>query len=373
MKNNVLRVGVCCLLFVTIEVLAQTSIDYFKATIPVKSQGVNARSAAASEGLEEVLVRVSGNPSILSNPQLTDKIKRALNYVNEFQYRENTDKDEFDEGYEELLVVSFAPSVIERMIINAGEPFWSTNRPETLVWLVEDSSEFGRQLQNHNSETLVTASLAEAAQARGIPLVYPLLDLDDHLVLPVERAWQLDEIAVLEASERYDAAVILIGRYTKTSAGDVISSWQFFHAGESRSIDSRQPIENDQILLGVDVIDPLADFLARKYATVKGGDRETSGLVMELSGVHGFGHYSRALDYLESLSAVEQVAVVAVRGQTLTLQLTSDSQIDQLADIFALNNKLIEQKNDQTLTVPQWEPVVSGTWDNPLRYRWAGK
>ncbi len=347
--------------------------NYFRASVPVKSQSSSERKQATEEAFLQVLVRMSGTMAVQSEDGILQKLGSASRYVEQYQY-EALDSDALKaEGFREKLTVSFSPVAVRRVLDQAQMPFWSVNRPNTLVWLVEDDAEQGKQLLNQYSETPVVGALGDAALVRGLPLTFPVLDMEDRLALSADDVWDVNEEAIMAASERYAPDVILVGRYSQTSRGELWSIWQFFHSGATRSYDSRVLVsETDGVdaRFGVDALYPLADFLSSRYAIQNRG--EASGrLVVQLGGVNSFPAYRRSLDYLATLAAVSSLHVAAVRGDTMLLYLESEASVERLMSAIALDNKLKIFKDDERTGVPEWQQSPAGTPENPLRYRWS--
>lgn len=351
--------------------LAQKTMTYYRATVPVKSQDTNERNRAAAAALVKVLQRMSGTQNVASVPEIADKLAKALSYVEQYQYQSLSSSDLAREGFREQLSLSFAPEVIRNLLAQAQLPFWSDNRPVTLVWLVEDHPSQGKQLLNKQSSHDILAGVQAAAQTRGLPLIFPALDMDDRLAIGPEDVWRGDEARIASASERYKADVILVGRFSQTSRGQILSIWQFFHAGSSLSYDARVDADekNKAQALGEAALFPLADFLAARYALqpkMEASDR----IVLRLSGVKNYASYRRSMNYLEGLAAVRGIAISAVRQDTLLLYLNSDADVEKLMSVFALDNKLRRIK-PETQPGPVWQQMPEGTVDNPMHYRWA--
>ncbi len=349
---------------------AQLQKEYFRANVPVKTQTANERRQAAQKAFLQVILRVSGFESALADEQIRSKARRAQLYIEQYQYRPLEAEDLLAQGYRELLSLTFSRAAVEKLLRDTRQAIWS-NRPRTLLWLVEDDPQYGKQLLNQQSAEPIIGAIAAAAQRRGLPLAYPLLDLDDQLALKAEDVWDVNEQAIAEASQRYGVDAILVGRYSTTSRGELWSIWQFFHAGTSLSYDGRIALEQDDAFatLGRAALDPLADFLAQRYAIqpqLEAGGR----WVVQISGIGNFAAYRRSLNYLEGLGAVSDVKLAAVRQDTLLLYLESQAGVETFMKVLALDNKLRPASAPETVG-PVWQQAPRGTLDNPLRFSWS--
>ena len=347
---------------------AYSAQDFFQATIAVSSQSPSVRKVAAKKAFAEVMVRLSGTELVLENPQIHAAMGKAINYVEQFQYHPQADPSLVAEGLKEEISLTFSPTTIERLLRKNDQPFWPVNRPSTLIWLVEDSVDYGKQFVSSELAPEVFVGIEAAAHRRGLPLSYPLLDLQDQTNLSAEQLWQLDEEAILTASSRYSADVILVGRYSATSRGELLATWQLFHRGETRVYDSRNEALD---LLGAMALDPLADYLGRRYALMP-RDESADALVLQLNGVDTFARYRKALSYLEGIAAISGVELAGVRQDTLLLYLDSDADVDKFKSALAIDSRLSAEESIMMAgELPVWQQLPQGTLENPLRYRWV--
>lgn len=358
-------------LFFTIAssmVLAAEPLDFYRATIPVRSQDVTERQYAAQKGLQEVLVRMSGSEDVLDNPEVQKAVDEAQRYIEQFQYQGNTNPELLKRGYREEMSMLFSSRVVERVLRQAGEPFWPVNRPSVLVWVVEDSAESGRQLVNRDNNPEVIESLEKSARKRGLPLVFPLLDLEDQSNLSADQLWSLNDDAIARASERYGADVVLVGKFSQTSRGEYWATWQYYYRGGSRVYDNRSENLDNLTLSGVT---PLAEALARRYAIVARAE-SSPHIFLSLSGITGFGQYRQALDYLEGLAMVSGVSLLAVRQNTIFVSLKSDSSVTRFKNTLQLDRKLAPEEVSPTLTLAL-SSENQGSIENPLVYQWIAR
>lgn len=341
--------------------------NFYAADVAVKSQSAFARKAAAVAAFAEVIVRVSGTADALENDVVRQARSNAIRYVEQFQYSPLSDAEQ-RQGYTEILHLTFSAPAIERLLrTEARQPFWPVSRPEILIWLVEDTSNSGKQFVSGDIAPDIMAGFEAVAGERGLPLSYPLLDLQDQVNLAAEQVWTLDEAAILKASARYKADVILVGRFSKTSRGEYLGTWQFFHRGDTRVYDSRV---DDVVALGRSALNPLAGYLGHRYAILP-SEGNVPALVLQLSGVNSFGRYRKALDYLENIAAVSDILVAGVRQDTLLLELESDLGAEKFVNVLMLDGRIKKQDSELAGSLPVWQQVPMGTLENPMRYRWA--
>lgn len=366
--TRLIRLAVALVLLAcTATVLSAPNDDLFRVAVPVESQSAAERARAASEGLQRVLARMSGAADVSQAESIQRALGNAQSYLVQFHYRGYTPPQGSDSDANEELVMSFSETVIERLLREAELPYWPPNRPPVLVWLVEDTADQGRVLVNAETHPVVEA-LTNAARERGLSLRWPLLDLDDQLAISPGALWRMDDKEVLAASERYEVDTLLVGRFSRTSRGEWLSTWQFYHRGQTRQYDYRTDTTQQ---MGEMAIDPLADYLARLYAiSPRTGDGGPE-LVIALTGVEDFGDYRAALDYLEGLAAIADVRLHEIDGERLLLSLEADGGLQMLRNTFALDRRIISEGTSENSAEP-WLREQEGTPVNPASFSWQG-
>ena len=362
------------LVFAVPEGRTEQLVDLYQTETLVTSQSSRERARAATDGLAEVVLRISGTLAALQAPAVIDGMRRAQSYVYEFQYA-STDQTLTVDDREvpaSRLILRFSRQGVERLLRRANLPMWPANRPSLLVWLVVDDLDRGRHLVGPADDPAAIAALNAAAGRRGLPLLAPLLDLEDRVALAGDAAWVLAEDKIRLASGRYQSDAILVGRYSSTSRGEWRATWLLLHKGQSRVFDSVGFELDTVIAAGVNQV---ADHLAGIYAIVP-GQHDPDAVVMQLTGVADFTHYVRVLDYLEKLAVVRQAHLAAVRGDTLLLHLYTDGDLALLLNALALDRRLVPVASvDPGLPgpeAPEWQLGPRGSIHNPLHYQWSG-
>ena len=212
------------------------SESYFAARAPVASQSASDRQQALQVALAEVLVKVSGQPSLSEHAAARQALANAGRYVQQFRYVQPSDAERAA-GAQLMLTADFDPALVRKLSKASGLGLWPVNRPEVLLWAIAHTPEAGRQIITDPEHPLLSALLAEA-ERRGLPVLLPLWDLDDQFMLSASQLWQLDETALMAASARYDVTAVLAARYSQTSDGQWLASWQFQHAQEELSYEA---------------------------------------------------------------------------------------------------------------------------------------
>ena len=337
--------------------------NFFAAQVPVTSQSPDDRSVALKAALAEVLVKVSGSLEMPTHSAGAEAIANATKYVQQFRYIQPSPAQR-STGTELLLSAEFDAGLIKNIIKRGGMGVWPVNRPQVLVWAIEDTLE-GRQVITDPNHPVMAALLARA-DVRGLPTLLPLWDLDDQMLLNDEQLWAMNDEAIMAASSRYDATTVLTARYTQTSDGQWFASWQFNHAGERRVYDLRSP---NFAGLAAAAVDPLVTYLAERYAVRSVTDEQEHLQRIHVHGVHSYAAYQNVLAYLSKQPLISHIKLMGVEGDQLTVQILLAASWSQLNNAFALDRKI--KPLNEGLSAYQLSTL--GAPDAPAQYQWQGQ
>ena len=205
-----------CLLLVQFLILPNAAAvvveNLFEVEFPVPDQNRQIRAAVFTKGLEEVLIRVSGNRAVAQ--QLTPG--NAAAYVQQFSYVENQLDEKAARGQQSfeltyILNVKYNAGKIISLLRDNGQPVWGEHRSETIMWLaVRDGS--NRYVLKHSDASLLRDSAELSARRRGLPLIWPVYDRKDRQQLGFTDVWAAFGEPVRVASKRYTRGPAIVGR-----------------------------------------------------------------------------------------------------------------------------------------------------------------
>ncbi len=290
----------------------------YQAEAPVAGVEAAARNRAIRSALEKVLVKVTGNPGIAALKGIGNELDQAAKYVQQYSYRLQSMPPgaPADAEPQRLLRVIFDAAAVDRMLRQRGLPVWNGNRPSILVWMGLEQKR-NRRLLQPDLDNGLTQAITRVAEERGLPVLFPLMDLEDQARLQVADLWGGFESNIRAASERYGPDLILTGRLSRVAKevwrgrwrlyrGDGFSQWEN-EAGSSGA-------------LAADAMQHAADLLAERFAPA-GGDGGLSSVRIRVSGVHDLETYARVGQLLATLSNLERLAVVYVEPNAVTYDL----------------------------------------------------
>ena len=311
---------------------AVTGQDLFESEVMVSSQQPDERTAAMKRALAEVLVRVTGKRELLGQEPAKSMLADPARYVQQYRYYTVPDS----RPAQLRMRVRFDGNAVRSALHHQGVTYWgSSERPDTLVWLaVEDRGE--RYIVAAQDGRAVYHKIRATAQQRGIPLIFPLMDLEDQSSARFSDIWGGFFEHVMTASGRYNPSAILIGRLNRAPSGGWVARWDMQIAGTASSwSDSDQQLEN---LLQAG-IDNAADRQASRLA-VTGPGVNTSAIIITVDDVNSLAAYARVNDYLSSLTAIRQYQVEQVAGSSVHYAVVLNGTLQGLRQTIVIGTVL---------------------------------
>ena len=343
----------------------------YSQQIPVTNDGEAERNRAFKEALAAVVVKVSGDPRWLENPAIERAIAQAQNYVEATSYisesiqlpledntaSADTDEEQFYTAEQRIISVNFAAALIDELLEDANIPVWDGNRPSVLVWMVLQSSAGDREFLTADSNPEIVKVMQDFAAARGLPIIFPVLDFEDRRTLTENVVWNLDEAAISIASERYGADSILAGRLHFTASDELVGLWQFQFQEEADVFDGFDSELQSYLYDPLNRITTrLAGYFAILPESIDGGS-----IRLRIDGIKNLNAYSSLLSYVENLGLVATVTTAEVDGERIELQLNLVGDTRQLYEQIALDRDLLPINNT----------VEDSSLATLLHYRWT--
>lgn len=323
--------AVACLLWMVASLAgAAVSQQLFESEVVVQSQAPAERSAAMKSALEEVLVRVAGQDSVLTTGPAMALLQKPSRLVQQYRYFTVPDS----EPPILKLWVRFDGDAIRQSLQQQGLAYWGAERPDTLLWLaVEDRGK--RYVVSADDNSDVHEQIVQVAKHRGVPILFPLMDLEDQSQARFSDIWGGFFEHVLTASKRYNPQAVLIGRLNRSTSGGWSARWYMDVAGRTASwSDSRQQLA----ALLQQGMDDTADQLASRFAVAnQGGDNVVR---ISVDGVRTLAAYARINEYLNSLTSVVDVQVEQLTGSQVQYSLQLNGGLQGLTRTVSIGTVL---------------------------------
>jgi len=321
-----------CLLWMLVSLAgAAGPQQLFESEVIVPSQAPAVRAQAMQSALEEVLVRVTGQNSVLQTEPARALLQKPARLVQQYRY--------FTAPGSEppvlKLWVRFDGDAIRQALQQQGLAYWGTERPDTLVWLaVEDRGK--RYVVSADDVSEVHEQIVQVARQRGVPILFPLMDLEDQSQARFSDIWGGFFEYVLKASARYNPQAILIGRLNRSPSGGWSARWYMDVAGKTASwSDSRQELA----VLLQQGMDDTADQLASRFA-VANYNGSANVVSISVDGVRSLAEYARINEYLASLTSVVDVQVEQVTGSQVQYSLQLNGGLQDLTRTVSIGTVL---------------------------------
>lgn len=269
----------------TRSALAQHLLE---ARVPVADQRADARAEALETAITQVLMRLSGRADIARATAVTELIANPQRYLQQYYYEEG----EGSEDSQLELIARFDGQSLRRALSQRQIPIWQAERPPVLVWFAFDSGDERELVNAAAAGRQPLEALHSAVGQLGVPVIFPMLDLQDR------QSVQYSDVAggfsepVLEASQRYASEWVLMLRVTPTGSGWQ-ARWALYHEGANTRWKSHGVSIEETLSQGAQV---LAAGLRPSYTLVPDLTASTR-LRIRIGGV----------DSLERFAAVEQL------------------------------------------------------------------
>src|SRR5258708_1823995 len=152
--------------------------DLYQGQTIVTGEREETRGAGFAECLEDVLVKVAGDPRLIGDPRVAEMAKHAGTMVSEFRYHDrmsgiphHDEQGTRDRPYD--LIVRFDPAKIDGALRSLGRAPWTASRPRVVVFLGMRNLLASYVLADDGDRALEHEALAAAAVRRGVPLMLP--------------------------------------------------------------------------------------------------------------------------------------------------------------------------------------------------------
>ena len=314
----------------------------YQAKVPVMGQTREERLEVYPSALAQVVVKLTGNQAVPEMPQLSGFVAQAVSLVQQFQYEEllTTNPALIEAGYKRQLVVKFDGDAISRALIDAEVPLWGRTRSEVLLWLAVEDRE-ARYLLAANTLAELESHLIEQSARRGLPLILPLMDLEDQARLGFADVWGDFRQNILTASQRYGVDAVLVGRLIRTSGGLWQARWSLHQTAAGGAAESEywSGDVNDQLEALTLGVDGAADYVSQRYAQLFSATPADS-ILLTVTDIEDLAGYARAMKYLESLDIVTNVEVDKVFADQVLFRLAIRGDASGLKRAVSLGNTL---------------------------------
>ncbi len=343
----------------------------YEAEVPIEGQSPEQRNQAIQEAFRVVLIRLLGAEDALAQPGVEETIKSSPRLVRQYRYR--WDESAAD-GPRQTLAVQFDEAAVNRALRDkkvgppgdtrapappappaapaAAPAAASAGRSTLLLWLASDRSG-QRDFVTPETDPRLLAAANGAAREHGVPILFPLYDLEDRSSVSVADLWGGSVSNIEAASRRYAADRILVGlvsggdtsgwsgRWTLLGQEGVVADWTT-RGGSSEAAVQSGIVEVANRAAGRPpsgeppaAIPPPSELPAPTPPSAAAPEAGPGGsgafgpagdlLPVRVAGIQRLEDFVRAERHLSGLAGVTQVRVLGVSGDAVVFGLAPPS------------------------------------------------
>ncbi|NRB37529.1 MAG: DUF2066 domain-containing protein [Pseudomonadales bacterium] len=309
---------------------------------------VNDRTKSSFEkGLRQALLKVlaKNTPStirdIRANPHLAGDLKRGHKYVEQFSYQlkgEDTDSPQL------YLKASFPHAVINDFLQRGGLSLWPANRPSTLIIPV---LKVNGALSLNNSVADLDGLYKDMAFKHGIALAGN--DLQRKISRKYLRDyWNWNVAGINAATESIQHDAVFTGRIAVTSSG-VRGGWMLLQGDKKYSIDIQAQSVGQ-------FVDKGFAWLARLWSKQYAINLQLSGneQLLMVGGISNHAQYMQLMAYLKKLDVVDQVYLLQLESDKVTMAVALKSDVQQFAKTLKRSRHLKLQSDAEGQMTYLW-------------------
>lgn len=291
-------------------VQAATVTDLYQARIVLPDTDSQSEQNARRDALAQVLVKVSGQSRVVNNDVVTKALANSNPFVSQYGYGNLKGKRTLD--------LTFDRNRVRQLLTQAQATFWGEQRPNVLVWLVEDA-ESSRNIAWDQSGNPLLAGMKSEADRRGVPTMMPIGDFEDVTAISVPDLWGGFVGPIVQASQRYQPEAVLVVRARRKGPDDYVMNWQLYAEGPEKMAATKVTPSEGQASGTSEatlrrMMDHVADQLGVKYAVPLGGD-ESGQLAVVVSNIRSAKDFFTLERMMTNLSSVAGINAYRIQGE----------------------------------------------------------
>lgn len=305
---------------------------------------------ALPQAMNLALIRMSGNAAIVTLPQVRQALQEADHYVSTYRYLM---PESAKTGY--TLRVVFDGDALKELLKQVGQLLWVGQRPLTLIWLAlsEEPHSHHFEILTENSSHEAVRAISEAAQTRGLRILFPLMDLQDQ-AYTTSSLPNKEQLAAILA--RYGVSCVLAGALMSGNEGGLAGEWQlYFHGQRYEWQSSGQTVS--QVI--TNTIDRMTEMLAAK-SVVADINKIQQEVLLHVSGIQNLQDYVDVLADVKKLKPVMRAEVSDMTADTVVLKIQTAGGVSALQDALKKASSFSQVLYSQTKKMGEGE----------IFYRW---
>ncbi|CAM4150810.1 DUF2066 domain-containing protein [Pseudoalteromonas byunsanensis] len=328
--------------------------DLYQSELYVTDKSRDTRVEASKKALYNVIKKLTGRHEGGDSRLIKQAMRSISDYMLKYEYLDGED------GTVKIRV-KFEPTRVEELVRDAQLPLWGNRRPLIAIWLaIEDN--FRREFVTQDSYPQLERLIYDTASEWGVPVIVPLLDLDDLAKVSVAEVWGNFSEPVELASQRYNAERAITARMFQQRNS---SSWQLEWRYTDADMFEMNKLVGDKQQILIRMVNDFSSELARSYAIDPNVSLATQSTSLVVDNLKTFTSIELAKRQLASLSTVVDVDVIYRSGDLVRFEVKHSSTLEDL--VKSLN---LEQAFSIYVDPHAFYQIANAS---NLRYSWAGQ
>lgn len=317
------------------HLLAAEVKGLYEIEVVAQSQSAADRDKALQQAMQLVLARVLATPEVELDTVAQQALSNPQAYVRESQFA--LAETASSNNPARAMRVLFDELKLQNLLRKSQLGLWNEIRPETLVWLVVEEKG-KRQFLNADKMPQIDNALKSAAKLQGLPLLFPLLDMQEQSLLSIAEVLSPYPHPLLDVSERYDVVSILVGLLVNKN-GCWQSEWAHYFNQGIKQWQGECLNLNEAALAGMrGTYTQLAEYYA-----VKPDLLNLSSIKLKIAGIQGVNAIADVTRYLHTLPMIESVNWLNTIGEQQLFQLQYKGARNGLEQALLAGNRLLPQ------------------------------
>lgn len=331
LQMNKLLLTLFLLLSYTVQAVA--TIDLYSGEVVVASQDEADRKDAIPEALIRVFQKLSGKRELSPSAVLDEALLNAERLMVSFRYR-NVDRLGPDGAIarELRLVVQFLQPEVDKLVHEIGLQRWPQQRPAVQIWVVVDDGR-SRGLKPLEYE-YAWGVMEDVAMSRGLPISWPEMDEEEAQLVDTGLLWGGFTDYLIEKGAPGDGVAIVSARRDgpqwtlgwSLTAGD--QNWRWRN-------------DDQELMLALsNGIHKMADQMSEASA-IPASQQGQWSTDITITGLSSANDYIRCLEYLQNITLVTAIEVLAAEPGQLHLRMQINASPEFLTEFFNRDSVLL--------------------------------
>lgn len=303
-----------------------------------------------SQAFSQVLLKITGNSSIMTLPIIQNATSNINNYVVSYNYFGNENQKQL------VLHVVFSPHALKELLKNSGQTFWNADRPLTLIWLSLPEKMPVSILSSDDSSDSADA-IKKFAKTRAIPIIFPTMDMEDQKRLSEITSTLPDLKQLQDLAQHYGVSCILAGAILNRENEAIESQWRLYLNGSIMEWQTNGANTEQTLMNGME---RALDMLVTQLGIIESKGLQ-SIIDLHINDVHNLKDYAQVLDEIKNMTPVSEVTVRRVSENRLTLRIKLSGGVDVLSTALNTSEHFVAETSAET---------ELGNYQ--LFYRWKG-